>query len=284
MKLWLILSISALIVIFAGAAFSNYKQINKTVESAQPMPVKTDGAEGERTLVIVELFTSEGCSSCPPADEVLARLERTQPVPGAEIIALGEHVDYWNYIGWADPFSSTVFSERQNAYAGAFSNSGIYTPQMVVDGQTEFVGSKMNKALDAIAKAARAPKAKVEITHTPGDNEGAFSIQVRATQIPAVNTDGTVEIILAITESDLQSNVSRGENAGRRLNHGAVVRQLNVVGSGQVRQGEPFIGKASVTTLHGWRRDHLRVVTFLQERNSRKIIGSASLKLASLNL
>jgi hypothetical protein len=135
--------------------------------------------------VIVELFTSEGCSSCPPADEVLARLERTQPVEGAEIIALGEHVDYWNYIGWSDPFSSPAFSERQGAYAKAFGRDGVYTPQVVVDGSAEFVRSNWNRAVAAIAQAARAPKANVQIT-TDQKKADAVSLQLHVSNLPAV--------------------------------------------------------------------------------------------------
>src|ERR1700735_1542793 len=93
--------------------------------------------------VIVELFTSEGCSSCPAADRMLARLEQTQPVPGAQVVAIEEHVDYWNQLGWNDPFSSPQYRARQNDYAVAFKANNIYTPQMVVNGQSEFVGSDM---------------------------------------------------------------------------------------------------------------------------------------------
>src|SRR5271169_6326186 len=106
--------------------------------------------------VIVELFTSEGCSSCPAADRLLSRLEQTQPVPGAKIIAIEEHVDYWNQLGWADPFSSAQYRARQNDYAIAFHAADIFTPQMVVNGATQFVGSDMNRAYHEIGSAAQA--------------------------------------------------------------------------------------------------------------------------------
>src|SRR5689334_4635092 len=118
-------------------------------------------AQDSRIPVIVELFTSEGCSSCPPADALLARLEKNQPVAGAEVIPLALHVDYWNHLGWADPFSSHQFSERQGEYAAVFGNDSVYTPQMVVDGVREFNGSNSSLAQEAIAKAARESKGEV---------------------------------------------------------------------------------------------------------------------------
>src|SRR5262245_6593659 len=121
---------------------------------------------GERVPVIVELFTSEGCSSCPPADEALRRLASTQPVPGVEIVAMSEHVDYWNSGGWTDPFSSAQFSQRQDEYAKAFGLDGIYTPQMIVDGNEEFVGNDIAKASRAVSRAAATAKRPFQLTAT----------------------------------------------------------------------------------------------------------------------
>ena len=124
--------------------------------------------------VVVELFTSEGCSSCPPADQLLAKLEAEQPIKNVEIIALEEHVDYWNDGGWMDPFSSDSATIRQYAYASAIGNGNAYTPQMVVDGQSEFVGSRERQARDAIEQAASRQKIDVSVTAGQQEADGAL--------------------------------------------------------------------------------------------------------------
>jgi hypothetical protein len=280
MKPWLILAVVILGLLATAIVIINQERLMAAARAVRQSSAQSDARPADkRTPVIVELFTSEGCSSCPPADEVLARLERAQPVAGAEIIALGEHVDYWNYIGWADPYSSPAFSERQGAYAEAFGRDGNYTPQMVVDGRAEFVGSNWNKAVAAIADAARAPKADVRISPARKAS-GAISLRVSASNLPAVTAGDTVDLLLAITESDLSSNVTRGENAGRRLNHRTVVRHLSLLSSAEAKQDASFSSETSVTLAKGWKPENLHAVTFLQERKSRRVIGAGVAPLA----
>lgn len=236
-------------------------------------------ADSQRVPVLVELFTSEGCSSCPPADKLLTRLEQTQPVDGAEVIALSEHVDYWNRLGWTDPYSSADFSARQNDYARAFDTDGVYTPQMIVDGRAQFVGSDLSRAQKAIASASRDSKATVTVS-VASENTGAASItlEVRVERPQNASEGDSAEVLLAITESGLRSSVSRGENAGRRLSHTAVVRKLTPLGFVD-SHGAQFFAKPVVQIGKAWKRDNLKAVVFVQERNSRRVLGVAAAPL-----
>lgn len=242
------------------------------------------GSGAQRTPVIVELFTSEGCSSCPPADDVLARLEKTQPVPGVEIIALGQHVDYWNYLGWSDPFSAPAFSQRQGGYAEAFERDGVYTPQMVVDGRAEFPGGNQTKAREAIANANRNPKAVVRLEFAgekPGAPGETAQLKVRIEKLPAVSAGNTVEVLLALTESELSTSVPRGENGGRTLSHASVVRHLSVIGTANKEAAVAFEGQPLLTLNRAWKRKNLRAVIFAQESATRRVLGAATIKLGA---
>src|SRR5580658_11036497 len=160
--------------------------------------------------VIVELFTSEGCSSCPAADRLLTRLEQTQPVPGAQVIAIEEHVDYWNQLGWNDPFSSPQYRARQNDYAVAFHASNIYTPQMVVNGSVEFIGSDTNRAYHEIGAAAQAETTQIELGTAPNSKDpDLLDLSLRLTN-PKTATLHDSNVYLAITESNLATFVQRG--------------------------------------------------------------------------
>lgn len=282
MKIAIAVVLSLLVALFVGAklfrnsinwsAASAVKAEADIAEAASPL-----GSNGKRAPVIVELFTSEGCSSCPPADKVLAELERSQSVEGAEIIALSEHVDYWNYIGWSDPFSSEAFSARQQAYAPVFRNDGVYTPQMVVDGQAEFVGSNLARAQTAIARAAKLPKAEVKISLTR--EAQTVKLTARVGTLPAVSEGDVVEVLLAITENNLASQVVRGENSGRRLPHTAVVRELRSLG--RIDDSVKDFEAATTTALKAdWKPADLRAVVFVQERKQKRILGAAMVSLA----
>ena len=237
-------------------------------------------AQARRAAVLVELFTSEGCSSCPPADDLLIQLDKGQPVPDAEIVAISEHVDYWNRLGWADPFSSAAFSERQNQYARAFGTNQIYTPQMVVDGRREFIGSQEGKARREIAQAARAPKAKVglvkESAHPPDD---LISMHVSVEQLPRITSNDTGEVWLAITEGELSTDVRRGENAFRTLQHTGVVRRMELLRTLEAGDAEGFAAEFTVSLAPEWKRQNLRAVVFIQERVSRRVLGVGQMRL-----
>lgn len=229
--------------------------------------------------VLVELFTSEGCSSCPPADELLTRLDQTQPIAGAEVIALSEHVDYWNRLGWTDPYSSAVFSKRQTDYARVFDIDGIYTPQMIVDGRAQFVGSNAGRAREAIVDASRDSKAAVNLSVVSEDTrKGLITFDVSIASVPQTPTD-VADVFLAIAESGLRSSVSRGENAGRRLSHTGVVRKLIAIGKIDAQNEAAFAARSAERIDGGWNRDNLKAVVFVQQRKSGRVLGAASVPL-----
>ncbi len=241
---------------------------------------QVSGAETQRKPVIVELFTSEGCSSCPPADALLHKLQEEQPVKGAEIIALEEHVDYWNHDGWTDPFSSSEWSNRQEEYGAALNEPQAYTPEMVVDGKSAFVGSYERKAELEIEKAAHAAKTEVTITAATPETKGSKNFTVSVGTLAQNTVSDVAGIWLAVTEDGLQSSVSRGENAGHVLLHASTLRSLHKLGVADPN-GAPtsFTDSANVKFEPNWKREKLRVTAFVQEEKSRKILGAAAAKI-----
>jgi len=224
-----------------------------------------------RRAVVVELFTSEGCSSCPPADELLGRLRQDLSAKSVQVIPLGFHVDYWNSLGWKDRFSSAEFTERQELYTRALKVDGPYTPEMVVDGAVEFVGNDAGQAQRTIRQQASGLEtAQVKIAMAGADQ---LTIQVKG---PA-SSSGNALVMLAITEDNLSTQVGAGENGGRTLHHAAVVRELREVSTlknGALETSVPL------KLQNDWKRNDLRAVVFVQQGPSGKIEGAASVALA----
>ena len=235
-------------------------------------------SSGTPTPILVELFTSEGCSSCPPADALLERLDRSQPVAGAELIVLSEHVDYWNHIGWTDPFSSSFYSERQNSYAQRFGRDSVYTPQMVVDGNSEFVGSDARSADRALVRALKEPKIGVRVSAVSVEGTRDLKAHVETEVLPASFGRDESDVYLAIALSHAESKVSGGENSGRRLSHTGVVTSLVKIGI--LRPGQSLTKDVQVKLEPGVDPQNVRLIAFIQEPGAGKVIGATMQSLA----
>lgn len=234
--------------------------------------------DASRTSVLIELFTSEGCSSCPPADALLERLDRSQPVSGADLFVLSEHVDYWNYIGWKDPFSSHEYSERQSAYASRFGLRGIYTPQMVVDGQIELVGSDERRAIQAIQTARNIEKTQVSFSSIRPVENNNVTLHLEAGPLPSSASAMSADVLIARADESDESRVSRGENAGRTLKHVAVLR--NLVRVGTVGKTAGFSQDVKVE-LNSRNLQKSRIVAIVQEVNVGRVWGVGSARLSN---
>ena len=230
------------------------------------------------TPVLIELFTSEGCSDCPPADTLLEKLIATQPIAGAEIIGLGQHVDYWDRLGWKDRFSSAALTNRQQVYRTRFGTDSIYTPQMVVDGRAEFVGSDAGAARRALERTLAAPHGAITLTIDGSGADVALHVAVAVSDLPPVARGDRADIMVAVTESGLTTDVKRGENHGKVLKHAAVVRYLATIGQ-VAADGSSGSARADIALAADWQRDRLAVVAFAQEAHGRTILASASLPL-----
>ena len=208
------------------------------------------GADSVRAPILVELFTSEGCSSCPPADRLLESLD-------PQVIVLSEHVDYWDRLGWRDPYSAHANTQRQEAYARGFGTKGPYTPEMVIDGVTEFVGNDASRAMEEIARAQSRPKIGVHLARTASGVE----VQIE----PAAKA---AEVWLALADDSGTSQVTAGENTGRRLHHVAILRSLRKIGV--VKRGAAF-DRTVEAPADG------RVIVFVQDSGLGKVYGVGSL-------
>lgn len=242
------------------------------VITALPWLSKPTAGKGPASRpVVVELFTSEGCSSCPPADELLSRLRKEGTENGVEIIPLGFHVDYWNYQGWQDRFSSSQYSKRQETYAEQLHTEGPYTPEMVVNGSQDFVGNDAGRARSTISQAG-AETAVAQVSLKPQ----AGKLVVNVTRQPGPSG----EVWLAITEDNLSSRVAAGENTGRTLHHDAVVREFMSIGR---LQNGTFSKSVGLNLQRDWKPADLHIVVFVQDPKTGKIAGAAEIPATGLS-
>ncbi|MGD9906031.1 MAG: DUF1223 domain-containing protein [Vicinamibacterales bacterium] len=222
------------------------------------------------TPVLVELFTSEGCSSCPAADRLLAHLHARQPIAGTDVVALSEHVDYWNRLGWTDPFSDARFTARQERYAAQLDARGLYTPQAVIDGRVEVIGNDQPAVLGAVAAAGGHAKARLALT------VAGHGVRLDVT-VNGPPSAVARDLVVVIAEDDVTVRVARGENARKTLRHVGVARRM--IDAGVVAAGQPVSSAVSFDLDPAWPRASLRVVAFAQAGGQGEVsaIGVAAL-------
>ncbi len=231
---------------------------------------------GAAVPILVELFTAEGCSSCPPADVLLDKMLAAQPASGALLIGLGEHVDYWDQSGWKDRFASASFTKRQQQYADRAKGEEIYTPEMVIDGGAGFVGSDINEARRAIEKAVAISHGVIRLQIDPQSRGGdKVGLQIEIAQLPLSASD-SADLVVAATEDGLRTEVKRGENQGHTLTHAAVVHTMQIVGPVTAPEHSAH---ATIEIAKQWRRGQVKFVAFAQERRSRRVLASAMVSL-----
>jgi hypothetical protein len=225
-------------------------------------------APAPRAPVLVELFTSEGCSTCPAADALLESLQRDQLVAGAEVIPVGLHVDYFNHLGWKDAFSSASFTARQRDYSQLFGPDSVYTPQIVVDGREAVPGNDEGQVRRAIESAAARPHLPLRVTARGTADRLRLTID-----LPGAPPDiERIDVFGAITEDNVTSVVNRGENSGRTLHHVAVARTIQRL---EVLASKRSVLEAELKLGRGWSRPGLRTVVWLQGVKSRQVYAAA---------
>jgi hypothetical protein len=232
------------------------------------------------TPILVELFTSKGCSSCPPADALLEKMDTLQPIPETQVIVLSEHVDYWNHDGLTDPFSSASITDRQSAYVRALGLKSPYTPQFLVDGTKELQAHNNEQVVQLLQKAASAPKVPMRLGSVRAEPGNPAIVQGRV-ESDVSSEKHKADVFVAIALDHAESQVSRGENSGHHLSHVAVVTELTKVGKLEPGKslGQDFRVKLK---LPGPGPINLRIVAFAQESGPGKVIGVV-LKSASVN-
>jgi hypothetical protein len=221
--------------------------------------------------VLVELFTSEGCSSCPPADAWLQKLDATQPIAGAQLIVLSEHVDYWDHDGWKDPYSSSLLTARQRDYEHALRMDSPFTPQVVVNGKEDLRLSDPALILKTFQHAATALTVPVTITSLGFDrNPPILHAHV---DVDGGSSELSANVYEAVTLDHAESQVLHGENGGKHLTHVAVVQQLEKIG--KIEKGKAFSRTINLALKPGTDPRNIRLIIFVQEAGPGEVLGAA---------
>lgn len=243
------------------------QQAARARQAEQLAAQKADEERQRGGVVVVELFTSQGCSSCPPADAALKQIAQVAKDRDLRVYPLSFHVDYWNRLGWEDPFSHEDFSARQTTYAAKFDGNRIYTPQMIVNGSERFIGSDKKKAHEAITDALRKrPRANVDLQINTATSE---AIEV------AYRISGNIEdyaLNVALIHTPEATKVPSGENAGRELDHVNVVRSFKVI------VPTASTGKVELKVPEEFESDDFEIVGYLQNKQTFEIVGGNAVK------
>lgn len=213
--------------------------------------------------VLLELFTSEGCSSCPPAERLVGSLAKER---AGELVLISEHVDYWNRLGWPDPYASKSNTNRQYSYSRSRGRSGVYTPQVVVDGHLEAVGNNRAALEEVIARARKSKKGSISLSKAGSQNDGSINISLSVSNLPeSIESEGQ-RLFAAVVLNEVNTKVMRGENANRVLTHYSVLTKL--VDLGPVNGGTKSPVKFRLKVMNKARKS---VVFFVQGEKSKRI-------------
>ncbi len=263
------IAIPLLTLLLVMAAFTTLTGVTGLSVAASDVP------GGAAAPVLVELFTSEGCSSCPPADAFLTKLDGLQPIAGTQLIVLSEHVDYWNHDGWKDAYSSSFFTARQEEYVHRLGAKGAYTPQMVIDGAAQMNGSDAAAVGHAIESARTRAKIPVHISSVSLADPKTIHLHLAVDALPADSKAHKADIFVAVALDHVESHVSAGENKGRDIRHVAVAESIDKVGTAE--KGKNFDRDVQVKVKAPADPGNLRLIVFVQEPDAGDVLGASLL-------
>jgi hypothetical protein len=254
MKILLFFSVPATLILSAGIFLSCKNQPSPSLHN------KTNLQAQQKGFAVLELFTSQGCSSCPPADAILAKYASGN---NDNIIPLAFHVDYWNRLGWKDPFSDTAYSQRQNYYSNKIEGSSTYTPQLIINGIKEMVGSDANKIGSTINEVLNATSTATVAINTVNKEGGYVSLSYTTLKLP---NDANLNV--ALVQQKALTKIKAGENNGIDLTNYNIVRNFITVKA-------QATGNVSIAVPDAITKEKLFAVIYLQDNNTASILAAA---------